>query len=93
VRRRGVGSGRDWGVRGCVCCSWPATGAPRPARPALTSPHPSWHPALHPPPPGGAGLLGSGPLLPGLQAAGLERYLSLVVLLACIARVVVIPRP
>jgi hypothetical protein len=96
-RPAGLAPGRRLPWLPASCCWLPALSAfaAAPARPATITPacaSPCPCPPL-PTAPGGAGLLGSGPLLPGLQAAGLERYLSLVVLLACLARVIVIPRP
>jgi hypothetical protein len=58
------------------CCPQPL------AAPKFQRPHPLANPA-------GAALLGSGPLLP-LTDAGLERYLSLVMLAACVVRVIAV---
>lgn len=71
---------------------------PLPA-PVLSCGYPSFDsspltPPCPPPPPrtggSGASLLGSGPVLPALGAAGLEKYLALVLLVACLMRVVAV---
>ncbi|KIZ04121.1 farnesyl-diphosphatefarnesyltransferase [Monoraphidium neglectum] len=77
---------RAWGMgvgsAGALGAAAARRAVPPLAAPKFQRPHPLANPA-------GAALLGSGPLLP-LTDAGLERYLSLVMLAACVVRVIAV---